>query len=357
MPQPFNTAVITDNGAQLLTRAHAGEVKVEFTRIVIGNGSYSEEERSVTALQKRTALKSQKNSYPLSDVVVHSEHSVKVTALITNQDPITGEAIINDGYYINEMGLYAKVKGGDDSTEILYSITTTTGENGDFMPPYNGYNPAQIIQDYYATVSNSKEVTICTDNQAVALAEDIEEIRRKLDEDMGEVREELAENIGGIRGELAENTGGIQTQLTKLTNDLAEKADASHTHSYAGSASAGGSAASAVKLDTAAAGSGTQPVYFSGGKPVACTYSLAKSVPANAVFTDTNTWRGVQNNLTSTATDQSLTANMGRVLNNSISSLRSSLSDDIISLRSSILNYKMSGLNFASGISVVGAGQ
>lgn len=37
------------------------------------------------------------------------------------------------------------------------------------------------------------------------------------------------------------------------------------------------------------AGSATQPVYFSGGKPVATTYSLGKSVPSSAVFTDTNT--------------------------------------------------------------------
>lgn len=48
---------------------------------------------------------------------------------------------------------------------------------------------------------------------------------------------------------------------------------ASHTHSYAGSSSAGGSATSAVKLDTATAGSKKQPVYFSGGKPVACSAS------------------------------------------------------------------------------------
>lgn len=88
-----------------------------------------------------------------------------------------------------------------------------------------------------------------------------------------------------------------------------------HTHNYAGSGSVGGSANSAVKLDTATAGSATQPVYFSGGKPVACTYTLAKSVPADAKFTDTNTWRGVQNNLTSTATDQSLSAAQGKVLN------------------------------------------
>ena len=35
------------------------------------------------------------------------------------------------------------------------------------------------------------------------------------------------------------------------------------------------------------AGSLTQPVYFSGGKPVATGYTLAASVPADAVFTDT----------------------------------------------------------------------
>ena len=47
-----------------------------------------------------------------------------------------------------------------------------------------------------------------------------------------------------------------------------------------------GKAASATALTTSA-GSATQPVYFSSGKPVACTYTLAKSVPADAKFTDT----------------------------------------------------------------------
>lgn len=59
-----------------------------------------------------------------------------------------------------------------------------------------------------------------------------------------------------------------------------------HTHNYAGSSSVGGSATSAVKLDSSA-GSATQPVYFSNGKPVATTYTLGSSVPSNAKFTDT----------------------------------------------------------------------
>lgn len=79
------------------------------------------------------------------------------------------------------------------------------------------------------------------------------------------------------------------------------------------SAKTAASADSAKKLTTNA-GSATQPVYFSNGVPVATTYTLGKSVPANAVFTDTNTWRGVQNNLTSDATDQSLSAAQGKVL-------------------------------------------
>lgn len=100
----------------------------------------------------------------------------------------------------------------------------------------------------------------------------------------------------------------------KATGDaLAGKAPASHTHNYAGSSSAGGAANSANKLNKNA-GSATQGVYFKDGVPVPMTYTLGKSVPADAKFTDTNTWRGVQDNLTSTATDQSLSANQGKVL-------------------------------------------
>lgn len=95
-------------------------------------------------------------------------------------------------------------------------------------------------------------------------------------------------------------TDGTMTQ-NAITSALNGKAASSHTHNYAGSSSAGGSATSAVKLDTSTAGSATQPVYFSSGKPVACTYTLAKSVPSNAVFTDTNTWIALKGATTSAA--------------------------------------------------------
>jgi len=176
MPQPFNNAVMTNAGAKLLTRAQAGEIKIEFTRLAVGNGTYTTAEKTIASLQVRTALKSLKNSYTLSDIDVYSDYSVKATALITNQDPVTLETLVTSGYYINEMGLFAKPSGGASSEEILYSIVVTAGENGDFMPPYNGYNPAQITQDYFATVNNSTEVTINTAGAAL-LAEDANKIK------------------------------------------------------------------------------------------------------------------------------------------------------------------------------------
>lgn len=78
------------------------------------------------------------------------------------------------------------------------------------------------------------------------------------------------------------------------------------------SGSLSGNATSANKLN-ANAGSIIQPIYFSNGIPVSCAYTLGKSVPSNAVFTDT--WRPIENSLTSTSTSNSLSAAQGKILN------------------------------------------
>ncbi|MCD8204481.1 MAG: phage tail protein, partial [Coprobacillus sp.] len=118
MPMPFNPAVMTNGGIALLTKAQAGECSIEFTRMVIGDGTYSADEETVAALQARTSLKSLKNSYAMSGVTVYTDNSVKLTALLTNQDPVTLEPLVTEGYYINEIGVYAKEKDGGDDTEV-----------------------------------------------------------------------------------------------------------------------------------------------------------------------------------------------------------------------------------------------
>ena len=123
---------------------------------------------------------------------------------------------------------------------------------------------------------------------------------------------EIDEKLTGVAASGHNHDDRYYTE-SEMDAKLNGKANASHTHNYAGSSSAGGAANSANKLNTNA-GSATQGVYFKDGVPVAMTYTLGKSVPADAKFTDTDTWRGVQDNLTSTATDQSLSANQGKVL-------------------------------------------
>lgn len=107
-------------------------------------------------------------------------------------------------------------------------------------------------------------------------------------------------------------TSSIQTQLDG-------KAASGHTHKYAGSSSAGGAATSANKLNTNA-GSATQPVYFANGIPVATTYTLGKSVPSDAKFTDTNTHYSSKNVVGATnATSNTATAlTNGNVYLNSV---------------------------------------
>ena len=112
------------------------------------------------------------------------------------------------------------------------------------------------------------------------------------------------------------NIDGLQTALDG-------KSSTGHQHYYAGSSSRGGIATNAARLsNTTSIGSATQPVYFNAsGVPKKCTYSLNKSVPSDASF-EPNTWRGIQNNLTSTSTTDSLSANQGRILKNTIDGLK-----------------------------------
>lgn len=105
----------------------------------------------------------------------------------------------------------------------------------------------------------------------------------------------------GIQNNLTSDsaTDSLSAAQGKALKALVDsKASSGHTHSYAGSSSVGGAATSADKINTDA-GSATQPVYIKDGVPKAIPYTLAKSVPASAVFTDT--WKALVGSSTSTA--------------------------------------------------------
>lgn len=203
MPQPFEFAKMTNAGIALLNKAQAESIRMEFTRMVIGAGEYMESEKTPEALQQRTELKDARNSYGISYKDVTTQNQVKLKALLTNQDPITHESLVEEGYYINEIGLYAR-EYNQAGTEVLYSVAVTTGTQGDYMPPYDGSSPAEITQEYYATVTDAEDVVIMvTGTGTVALAEDLIKKADKV--------------IGATDGNLAglDENGNLQDSGTK----------------------------------------------------------------------------------------------------------------------------------------------
>lgn len=105
------------------------------------------------------------------------------------------------------------------------------------------------------------------------------------------------------------NTSDIANNLT--TTAEGKVLDARQGKALSDTVSGKVSGPSSVTADRVAVFNGTS------GKVIKDSgYTIAKSVPSNADFT--NTWRGIQNNLTSTSTTDSLSAAQGKILNESI---------------------------------------
>ena len=241
MPQLYNNAVITTAGSVLLDRVQAGLAAIQFTRMATGDGTYTAEEKQPSALRGSTGLKSSRNSYTLSSAGTIPGGGVRLTALITNQDPATSQTLVSEGYSITEIGLFAKERDGAGDTEVLYSITVATGDTGDYLPAYTGGAPAQIVQEYRAKVSDAASVSINSAG-AVMLAEDAERRFSAIEEaiegagggliedetptfEQAEERENIAsgESMGTILGKIKKFFADLKkVAFTGSYNDLSD---------------------------------------------------------------------------------------------------------------------------------------
>ncbi len=200
----FNKSVMTSAGLNLLSRAFAGEITLEFVKLAAGSGTYTDSEKLPEALREATGLKAQKQQSTFSGKSVINSNTIALKSLLSNEQ-------LTEGYYITEIGLYAKAAGADDGTAILYSIAVA--EIADYMPEYNGSSPAQIIQEYYATVNDSAQITISVQG-AVALAEDILTILALLgNTDISHIRSGTVTGILSELGRVLIGTDGTQMDI------------------------------------------------------------------------------------------------------------------------------------------------
>lgn len=169
----YNNAAVTALGLAAIAKQTSDNSVVQFTRFKIGNGIYTDEEKTVEALRGATALKSEKNTFPISSKRIATDNvTVVLKLMITNYDPDDPEtSIVSEDYYVNEIGLFAKVDGG---AEFLFSIAVCTGATGNALAAFDGTNPMQIIQEYNAKTDNSENVTVVISG-AYALAVDVDD--------------------------------------------------------------------------------------------------------------------------------------------------------------------------------------
>ena len=170
----YSRTVLTDAGVILARRMMDETITMEFTRIVTGDGQYSSGED----IAARTALKSQKQSFPLSSRSLTDEDRVlHLKYVISNVNPDSSPLTV--GYYVREVGIYAHVTG---ESEILYAVAIADADTADYIPEYDELQPATITMDWFITVGNTENITIQASPSAYALAEDLEELAEVVDQ-------------------------------------------------------------------------------------------------------------------------------------------------------------------------------
>lgn len=153
----FKTTIITQKGHALMAKLSANVATMKFTKVCSSDFDYSNLNNS--ELEQVVTFKNLKQTVLPDLISVVNTATVKVSATITNTK-------LSEGYYLKAIGLFAL---DPDDGEILYSITPTS--EADYMPADNGITKSGISLDLLTTISNSENVSLEVNPNAMISAE------------------------------------------------------------------------------------------------------------------------------------------------------------------------------------------
>lgn len=332
MPE-FSKLVITENGRKLISKIIMGTENIKFTKVSVSSTGYTEEQ-----LATLTALENVEQTSLVSKVTRTDSFVMKVEAAFSNVD-------LTEGYNLNTLGLYAT---DPDEGEILYAVTREKSGNC-YMPAYNGTTVTAAYIQLFTSVGNADNISMEINPGAYATIGDIQALEKEV-ADIKEILKTMPtpenttvifseapkrENIssgetlsvifGKIRKFFAdlktvaftgsytdlsnrptkvsafENDEGYLTSHQDISGKLDKTGDASNTTNTFSAASARANLFSGEKLSVSL---GKIMKFFADLKTVAFTGS----------YNDLSNRPTIQNNLTSTSTTDSLSANQGRLL-------------------------------------------
>ena len=289
----YSRATLTDAGVVIARRMMDDDsLHLTFTGIASGDGQYSTGED----LAAKTALKSQKQFFPLSSKKVTSDQVVQLKYVLSNINPDSTPLTV--GYYVREVGIFAQV--GSEAA-VLYAIAVADENTADYMPEYNELQPSTITMDWFLTVANTENISIAASTTAYALASDLaetnDEVATKLTAQGGDASGTIITTVTASTAEYPVPAAGdsmstVVGKVVKFFGDIVK------TFTGATSSAAG------KKGLVPAPSAGQQTAYMRGD----------------------GQWTQPQNNATTTQNGYVLDAKMGKTLQDQITSLNDSLS-------------------------------
>lgn len=347
----YNATVITNAGQNLITSAIAGGEPINFTAVKISTHVYP----AGTALQNLTSLSDVKQTVAPTSVDVYNNNVVQISARVPN----TG---IATAYLINTIGLFGSVGSGSETL-----IAVLTAQTPDEVPVFDAEAPAAFIFNVQMTLQNADEVVFEVNDTGTATVADLNRLAQPFTG--------CTETANGTSGMVPQPSANFQNRFlsgaalweepaTMIENFTSSDVPASTNvtewtsvdqlttgedhHSIMGkiskmfkniryfynngikSITRSGTTFTATRLDGSTFTFDQQDNNTTYGLATTSAAGLLRQLNGNTAQymrgdgtwqTPPNTWRGIQNVLTSTSTTESLSAAMGKQLKDQIGNL------------------------------------
>ncbi len=159
----YKKAIITDKGKELIARAVAEKVALQFSKAVTSSYAYPE----MTDFSKLTVLQDERQIVVPSSAQVTESKLISIRVLFGNEDIVVK-------YLIQNIGLYVT----DGKEEVLFSISQAI--TADEMPEYNGVAPSSFIYNIQLAIDEAEHITISINPAGVATNQEIIELQESI---------------------------------------------------------------------------------------------------------------------------------------------------------------------------------
>ncbi len=153
----FTKQVVTNQGLQTMAQAEADGGVVMFTRVEVGDGTYTDAETE--QLPDTSQLKNKRKSYPVCGVSAENK-TIELKTIVDNKG-------LTDGFYLREVGVFTQVNGGD---EILFSVAICDEDNT-YIPKFKDI-PVELVISNFIAYSGTGQFTINYKSEACVSAEE-----------------------------------------------------------------------------------------------------------------------------------------------------------------------------------------